>query len=478
MNDLLAWLWQGLVIAGLTSAAVRIVPPGAAAKRHFLWSVALVLTLVLPFVDRIAWPQAGGVIVGAVTTGEHQGFTVPMPPAWLVGAALALWALAVIIHLVRLGFGIRALRSLVAAATPLDADRAARLTARAAGRRADLRVSTGIAGACAVGFLRPVVLISSQLVASLDDEALEAVILHEYAHLERYDDWARAAECVVRGVALWHPAVLWICRHIDVEREIACDQRVVTKTQNPLAYARSLARAAALIADGRGMTSMVAPAFSTTAMLRLRVERLLRLAPARHHWMAASLTISACASVIATALWILRMPVLVSFASVVAPPAILASSSFASASPHELPGAMSEPPATASSAAGNVTPAEGASVAGTTPVPQATAAPVPAGPSATQDVTPIDAAPSTVNVAALNATPIAFAARIPRIESASASVSERGEGVDWAALGWPPAAAGIAFARAGTATGTAASRAGTSVGRFLKNGGLALARSF
>ena len=75
----------------------------------------------------------------------------------------------------------------------------------------------------------------------------------------------------------------------------------------------------------------------------------------------------------------------------------------------------------------------------------------------------------------LGSTSIPFIARVPKIEATAATEAD---GVDWAALGRPPAAVGTAVARVGTATGLAASRAGTSVSRFFKNGGLAFARSF
>src|SRR4029079_7242963 len=102
------------------------------------------------------------------------------------------------------------------------ADRLPRWCERqASGRGAQVRISGEISGACAIGFGRPTILVSAGLAAALNDEALESIILHEHAHLQRYDDWARAVQCVLLGVARWHPAVRWISRPIDVERETA-----------------------------------------------------------------------------------------------------------------------------------------------------------------------------------------------------------------------------------------------------------------
>src|SRR5262245_50050971 len=287
MNHFVASLWQGTIIAAVTTLAVRAVPAAAASKRHFIWWVALVLALVFPLVDTLDWSGGTQLAWAPVEAIEATGLTLPMPPSWLVAAAVALWAGFALVYGCRLALGFRRLRQLVSLSAPLDPDRVARLTrwheASRSGRRAEIRVSTGVAGACAVGFRRPAIVVSAPLAIGLSDEALESIILHEYAHLQRYDDWTRAVQCAVLGVARWHPAILWISRQIDVEREIACDQRVVARAREPLAYARNLTEAASLIANGRRAAPMMAPGSSTGAsMLRLRVKRLIGLAPIRH----------------------------------------------------------------------------------------------------------------------------------------------------------------------------------------------------
>ena len=86
---------------------------------------------------------------------------------------------------------------------PLDPVRAGRLVrfmaARQSSRDARVCVSADIRGACASGFLPPRIVLSADLVATLDDEAIEAIVLHEYAHLQRFDDWTRLVQCAVRA---------------------------------------------------------------------------------------------------------------------------------------------------------------------------------------------------------------------------------------------------------------------------------------
>jgi len=484
MNLLVASLWQGAAIAAITTLAVRAVPLAAASKRHLIWWGALAVTLFLPFVDVFGLPAAVHLEQVPAQAIDTAGFTLPMPPAWFILVAIGLWAATAAAHVCRLALGVRALRRLVASSSPLDAEHVARLTrwqaARRSGRSAELRVSNDIAGACAVGFGRPTIVVSTQLAAAVNDEALEAIVLHEYAHLQRYDEWGRVIQCVMLAFARWHPAVLWISQQIDVEREIACDQRVVAGACAPLAYARNLAEAAEFIAHARSSVPLLAPGLSTTTpMLRLRVERLLRFAPLRNRSFAVYAAASVLAVVVAAALWLSQLPSLVTFkarVAQVAAPATLASVSFLTDLTHELPSAFGiRRDDVAASPEMAAAPVQEARVS--LPEPPAAGSQF----SAVRDsVTIHESVAADVTVPPLAAVhlgsiSIPFIARVPTIES---TATAEPEGVDWAALGRPPVAIGTAVARAGTATGLAASRAGTSVSRFFKSGGLAFARSF
>lgn len=489
MNQLVAWLWQGAVLAIVTTVAVRAVPPAAAGKRHFIWSTALVLTVALLFVDAFTASGSGGLQAAPAVPNRAGGLTFPLPPAWAILGALALWGVAATLHIYRLALGLRRLRQLVSWSLPLDSERAERLPRwcerRSSGRGAEVRVSGEIAGACAIGFGRPTILVSASLAAVLNDEALESIILHEHAHLQRYDDWARAVQCVLLGLARWHPAVRWISRRIDVEREIAADQYVVARDRSALAYARNLAEAAEHIAGAPGTAPMLAPGHSITApMLRLRVERLLQPALVRSHAFAGWKSAGVAATVIAIALWLLSAPQLITFTARVARVATLASSSFRSGRPQVLPAALPGRAEIGVPGEEAVAPA----------IPTALPVSVPA-PIAVEETMPFTGVHEAVSIGShagmpsmtrpgstvpsdhLSSSSIPLLMPIPDVESLRGSGAEA-EGVDWAALGRTSAAAGIAVAKAGTATGLAASRASTSVSRFFKNGGIAIARSF
>jgi lambda repressor-like predicted transcriptional regulator len=186
-------------------------------------------------------------------------------------------------------------------------------------------VSDDIRGACAVGYMRPRILVSSALIASLDDDAVEAILLHEYAHLQRYDDVCGLLQRIVCAVVGLHPAVWWTSRHIDIEREAACDALVVTLTGAPIAYARALTLAAEVVMRGGAFTPVAAPGASVAgAGFHARVVRVLSVqAPnPRRDLGAAGVGVAALALAVGASS---RLPPIISTASMPPPLTQLAS---------------------------------------------------------------------------------------------------------------------------------------------------------
>ena len=160
------------------------------------------------------------------------------------------------------------------AAIPLaDPLIAARLRAAGHRRRASVARSSQIEIPCAVGFRRPMILIPARLASSLDVEDLARIVLHESAHLQRYDDWLNALEQVVCALQFFQPALYVARRSIDFEREVACDDRVLEDAGEPLRYAECLARIVQRSVRGRQIA--VVPGFVLRrAQVVARVRRI------------------------------------------------------------------------------------------------------------------------------------------------------------------------------------------------------------
>ena len=187
------------------------------------------------------------------------------------------------VGLLRIARSCRALGRLKRASSPFDRSREARLplwvAARDGGHRAaELRTSDCMTGACALGLGQPVILVSRSVADALDDESLDEIVMHEQAHLDCYDDWSQLLQAVVGSLAGLHPAVRFLARRLDVDREAACDDRVVSRTGATRRYASSLLAVAAASSRrpvGLTFAAGVPTATTTASALRVRVGRLL-----------------------------------------------------------------------------------------------------------------------------------------------------------------------------------------------------------
>ena len=81
-----------------------------------------------------------------------------------------------------------------------------------------------------LGFGSPIIALAPRLLTELSAPDLDRVLVHEWAHVQRRDDLAQLVQHIVRAIAGWHPAVWWLERRLDFEREAACDEVAVDVT--------------------------------------------------------------------------------------------------------------------------------------------------------------------------------------------------------------------------------------------------------
>jgi beta-lactamase regulating signal transducer with metallopeptidase domain len=508
---LLQWLVEGTAIACVATLASRVVPATCPAHRHTFWWGALAAMIVVPLalmlVAQMTVTQIGE--PSAVVTALVPAFTIPAPPEAALFALAVLWAAWTLACSARLILDVRSVLRLSAASLPLEENQVARFTTfesvRHSSRFVTVAVSPDIRGACAVGFFRPRIIVSSALVDELEPEALESIVMHEYAHLQRCDDWTRLIQRIVLACAGLHPAVRWASRQIDIEREAACDRKVVDCTGAPAAYARSLTRAAEIVARSGGLTPAIAPGASTdSGSLHARVVRLLaREIVSRRHGLARAAASAAMLMIgVAT---VHRMPPLVVFASIAEPLEALASVPLSIGRLAQLPiriGPQSEsetPSRSAGPRLQTVVPASrdlGESRDVTLePVTRETVTKASENTHETQTLlASIPAASALIDAPRADANSLAPGDQRATPESSNLVVSfGNPAGNAGSAIGSTAAGAGAAIgdtaaslstsigkaaSNAGAGTGEAAARAGRSIGRFFRNGGAAIAKSF
>jgi GWxTD domain-containing protein len=117
-----------------------------------------------------------------------------------------------------------------------------------------------------LGYASPVILMPVGLLAGLPAGQIESILLHELAHIRRYDYLVNLLQTFVEGFLFYHPAVWWISGVIRAERENCCDDLVVATTGDAHEYAVALAaleqnrwsaREAALAATGGNLVKRI-----------------------------------------------------------------------------------------------------------------------------------------------------------------------------------------------------------------------------
>jgi hypothetical protein len=125
--------------------------------------------------------------------------------------------------------------------------------------------------------------------------------------VQRRDDVAQRVVLAVRAVAGWHPAMWWLERQLDLEREVACDEMAIAVTGSAKAYATCLATLAAL--PGGPQRAWPLLAVAAPSSLRRRLMRILaggHVLPARP-WRATALGSSVVVAAVALAVGHIRV---------------------------------------------------------------------------------------------------------------------------------------------------------------------------
>jgi beta-lactamase regulating signal transducer with metallopeptidase domain len=143
-------------------------------------------------------------------------------------------------------------------------------------RRVGLAVCDGLAQPVLVGIVKPTILLPAATLAGWSPEQLEMVLLHELAHVRRWDNLVNLGQRLVESLLFFHPAVWLVSRQVRRDREECCDAVVVAHSGKPEAYASLLVTVAASLRNIRGSSLATASALADHALAG-RVRRILKL---------------------------------------------------------------------------------------------------------------------------------------------------------------------------------------------------------
>jgi len=225
----------GLLIAAVAWVLLRVVGRQNSGTRFAVWFCALFAVVGLPFMASVT---------KAAPMTQTVRSEIVLPGSWAVGI-FALWILLAAVATLRIAVGLWKLRRLRSSSLPLTASSFPPAIQTVVAqfqrtRRVTVCRSSAVTVPTAIGFFRPVILIPDWVLQELSADELKVILLHEFAHLRRFDDWTNLAQKLVRSVFFFHPAVWWIEKRLSLEREMACDEVVLAETENPQAYAECL----------------------------------------------------------------------------------------------------------------------------------------------------------------------------------------------------------------------------------------------
>lgn len=127
------------------------------------------------------------------------------------------------------------------------------------------------------GAVHPVVAVPEEAEA-WPAERRDAVLLHELAHVARFDSLAQAAAAVACALYWFHPGVWLLARQLRRESEVACDDRVLLAGARPHAYAGELL---AVARSFSAATPALAVGMASPSQLESRLRALLDAGRAR-----------------------------------------------------------------------------------------------------------------------------------------------------------------------------------------------------
>ena len=258
---LLAWSWQMLLVLAAAWLAIKFDRSRSAATRYRVWLIAILVSAILPLLSMISKSLPGPPLVAPLPAAGTAVLPAPSTlglagPRFLWGSlvwpiCVLLWATGIAIQLGRL-FGShlrlraiqRSARSESTTTSSLDIDWEPGDVNPKIGRQVTIAFSGEIKSPGLAGLFRPVILLPADIATWTNPEERASILRHELAHINRRDHLASLLQSIFRALFFFHPMVRYASNQLSLERELACDDRVLGMGTEPDAYAESILKAA------------------------------------------------------------------------------------------------------------------------------------------------------------------------------------------------------------------------------------------
>lgn len=307
--SLLHSLWQGALIWLVLTIILRAFPAMSARLKHGCSLIALLLLgCWIANTASTQWEQLQKTVVLITSGSGSGGYSVAVPPpqtgiaqvpesAWVLISSCMPWlmlayGLGLLMMTVRFGRSLTELHGLRNRLSAVPDEQMLQLLDKlrlqmGIAQQVALRLSTRVAVPVVVGVLRPLILLPVSMLETMKPGELEAILLHELAHISRADFLINLLLSVFETLLFFNPFVWQIAAVIRREREHCCDDLVVAYTGQPLTYARILANLAAQ----QPAHSIALAATGRPPLLLNRIKRILEM---KNHPLRSGQLIAAC----------------------------------------------------------------------------------------------------------------------------------------------------------------------------------------
>jgi beta-lactamase regulating signal transducer with metallopeptidase domain len=284
---LFTWSCQAFLLLGLVWAGLKLDRSRSATTRYRIWLIALLAAAALPLLSvlsqRLRLPvamapfPAEGINVIAIPVDLPQ---VDQPafywPSIIWPALFVLWMTGVMISFLRLGNSLWKLHLIQSGARAvtmkdLDCSYSDLLHSDTAG--VSILLSDGVQSPGLAGLFRPVILLPADILSWTSREERTSILRHEFAHIKRRDHIVSRFQSALRCLLFFHPMLRYADHQLSLEREIACDDRVLGLGAEPKAYAEAILKAA----ERSFFTDVVhhAASFNSRKTLERRIEMIM-----------------------------------------------------------------------------------------------------------------------------------------------------------------------------------------------------------
>ncbi|WP_422979203.1 M56 family metallopeptidase [Undibacterium sp. Ji49W] len=308
LAELLGWpllhfVWQGALIASVSAILLAICRNARPQLRYLIACSAMLLCLLWPALGVFQQWQSPQAMSLEAAMQLAANSALPLDLVWVRESALAahiesylplivaIWSTGVALMMVRLGLGLlwvyrlgrhlpQPQQDLLLQYRQWQARTGQMAQQLGITRRVQLQFQQQLVSPITYGCFRPVILMPASLLSGMPYDMIEALLAHELGHIKRWDYIVNLLQNLVLAMLFYHPAVWWLSKRIDAERELIADDLAISA----VGQSRPLARALQWL-DKLQISAQPQPAMAAHGGdLLSRIKRLIRPDAQPWHW--------------------------------------------------------------------------------------------------------------------------------------------------------------------------------------------------